>query len=218
MKPLVDPKVDFAFKHVFGQEQNKQLLISLLDAVCFVDTPLFPDFDGYHSVFELRERGRGALFTDQMAVHILELPKFTKTAEHVATPLDRWLYFLRHAPALDIDSLPPTLDVPDVRLALGDLMIISQSERERERYESHLKLQRDMYTTLAEAEDRGEARGIEQGRARTLISLIPYLQRVLHHEVVSREQLQALPLPELDALAARLQAEIDAQQANGPSA
>lgn len=33
MKPLTDPKVDFAFKHVFGREQNKALLISLLDAV-----------------------------------------------------------------------------------------------------------------------------------------------------------------------------------------
>ena len=33
MRPLTDPKVDFAFKHVFGREQNKPLLISLLDAV-----------------------------------------------------------------------------------------------------------------------------------------------------------------------------------------
>lgn len=33
MTPLADPKVDFAFKHVFAREQNKPLLISLLDAV-----------------------------------------------------------------------------------------------------------------------------------------------------------------------------------------
>lgn len=33
MKPLTDPKVDFAFKHVFGREQNKLALMSLLDAV-----------------------------------------------------------------------------------------------------------------------------------------------------------------------------------------
>ncbi|MGH7193730.1 MAG: Rpn family recombination-promoting nuclease/putative transposase, partial [Candidatus Saccharimonadales bacterium] len=33
MKPLSDPKVDYAFKHVFGREQSEPVLISLLDAV-----------------------------------------------------------------------------------------------------------------------------------------------------------------------------------------
>lgn len=29
----IDPKVDYAFKHIFGREENKPALISLLDAV-----------------------------------------------------------------------------------------------------------------------------------------------------------------------------------------
>jgi len=33
MKPQIDPKVDYAFKHVFGRETNQPLLISLVDAV-----------------------------------------------------------------------------------------------------------------------------------------------------------------------------------------
>lgn len=33
MKPQSDPKVDYAFKHVFGREQSKPALASLLDAV-----------------------------------------------------------------------------------------------------------------------------------------------------------------------------------------
>src|SRR5579884_3507054 len=33
MKPQSDPRVDYAFKHVFGREQNKPVLISLLEAV-----------------------------------------------------------------------------------------------------------------------------------------------------------------------------------------
>src|SRR5487761_166008 len=161
MKTQIDPKVDFAFKHVFGREESKPALISLLDAVlqpatghhiasldllnpfndkdapddktsvldikardesgrqfniemqmlaygafrqraiyywarlhqgqlkkgkdfrvlrptiavCFVDTPLFSEIADYHLIFELRERRYQTLFTDQMAVHILELPK-----------------------------------------------------------------------------------------------------------------------------------------------
>lgn len=33
MKTNIDPKVDYAFKHVFGREESKPALISLLDAV-----------------------------------------------------------------------------------------------------------------------------------------------------------------------------------------
>lgn len=33
MKPLSDPKVDYAFKHVFGREPSKPALMSLVDAV-----------------------------------------------------------------------------------------------------------------------------------------------------------------------------------------
>jgi hypothetical protein len=33
MKIQIDPKVDYAFKHVFGREESKPALISLLDAV-----------------------------------------------------------------------------------------------------------------------------------------------------------------------------------------
>lgn len=158
-KPDIDPTVDYAFKHVFGREESKPALISLLDAVfqpstgqhianldllnpfndqefaddkssvldikardqsgrhfnvemqmlahgafrqralyywarlhqgqlkkgkdfrvlrptisvCFVGTPLFSEVGDYHLLFELRERRHQTLFTDQMALHILEL-------------------------------------------------------------------------------------------------------------------------------------------------
>jgi predicted transposase/invertase (TIGR01784 family) len=305
MKPQTDPRVDYAFKHVFGQAQSKSALMSLLDAVlqppagqsiaslellnpfndkqalddklsvldikardesgrhfniemqmlaygafrqralyywarlhqaqlwegddfrvlrptiavCFVDTPLFSDLDDYHLIFELRERRHQTLFTDQMTVHILELPKFKKAVEQVTTPLDRWLYFLRHALELDADALPDSLDVPELRWALGDLIMISQREPDRELYESRQKMQRDIYTALAEKEEIGEARGLERGRAegreegraeeRRL--LVQYLQRLLHEEVTSLEQLRALSMSDLETLAARLQAELDAK-------
>ena len=55
-------------------------------AVCSVDTPLFPEIDDYHLTFELREQRHQVVFTDQMAVHILELTKFRKTLEELTTP------------------------------------------------------------------------------------------------------------------------------------
>jgi hypothetical protein len=74
-----------------------------------------------------------------MALHILELSKFKKSVDELPTPLDRWLFFLRHGESLDPDALPEPLNVPDVRWALGDLLMISQSDRERDLYESLVK-------------------------------------------------------------------------------
>ncbi len=305
MKPQADPRVDYAFKHVFGREQSKPVLTSLLEAVlqppptqriaaldllnpfndkeamddklsildikardqsgrhfnvemqmlvygafrqralyywsrlhqsqlqegmdyhilrptvaiCFVDTPLFAELAAYHLIFELRERRRHVLFTDQLARHILELQKFTKAVEALTTPLDRWLYFLRHAQDLDTEALPAALDVPEVRWALGDLVMISQSDQERERYEARLKWQRDVYTALVEAREQGraegEAKGEAKGRAEVQIARIHFLQRALHQAVLAAEQLRSLPYAELENLAADLERQLEAKLAGG---
>lgn len=293
MKPRIDPKVDFAFKHVFGREQSERALISLLDAVlqpppgqkitslellnpfnekealddkfsvldikardqsgrqfnvemqmlaygafrqralyywsrlyqgqmqegddypvlrptisvCFVDTPLFPELADHHLIFELRERHRQTLFTDQIAVHILELTKFGKAVEELATPLDRWLFFLRHAEDLDLDALPGPLNVPEVRWALGDLVMISQNEQDRELYESRLKMRRDISTALSEAEVVGEVR--------IQVRRIQSLQRLLRQPISPPEQLQSLSFMELENLAIQLEDQLDARLANG---
>lgn len=297
MKTRTDPKVDYAFKHVFGRKQSEPALISLLDAVlqppsgqkitslellnpfneketlddklsvldikardqsgrqfnvemqmlaygtfrqrvlyywarlyqsqlqegddypglrptiaiCFVDTPLLAELADYHLVFELRERHHHTLFTNQMAVHILELTKFRKAAEELSTPLDRWLYFLRHAEELDTDALPQPLNVPEVRWALGDLAMISQSDRDRELYESRLKMRRDINTALAEADEAGEARG----RIAVQITRIQSLQRLLRQEISPHEQLKTLSFSELENLAVGLEDQLEARLANG---
>lgn len=192
-------------------------------AVCFVDTLLFHDVSDYHLVFELRERYHQTLFTDQMAVHILELVKFNKAVSELVTPLDRWLYFLRHAEELDLENLPEALNSPELRWALGDLRMISQTDRDRELYESRLKMRRDISAALAEARQAGEAeglqkgieKGIERGRADVQIQRIHFLQRLLRREIVSKEELQARSFQDLADLAARLEDELSAKLGSG---
>lgn len=301
MRNQIDPKVDYAFKHVFGREQSKPALMSLLDAVlqpaaggkiaslellnpfnekenlddklsvldikardesgrqfnvemqivgygafrqrllyywsrlhqaqlgegdeyvdlrptisvCFLDTPLFTEIPDYDLVFELRERRHQTLFTDQMAVHILELAKFNKAVDELASSLDRWMYFLRHADELDGDALPPALDVAEVRWALEGLIMISQSDRDRELYESRLKMRRDITAALDDARTEGEATGEARGEARGQIARIHSLQRLLHSEMTPPDQLQMISLAELEGLAARLEAKLNAKLGNG---
>lgn len=297
MKPQIDPKVDYAFKHVFGREESKPVLISLVNAIiqpaigqhiagldllnpfneqekpddkmsvldvkardlsgrqfnvemqmlaygafrqralyywarlhqsqlkkgkdfrelrptiaiCFVDTPLFRQLDDYHLIFELRERRHQTLFTDQIQLHILDLTKFAKAVEELADPLDRWLYFLRHAASLDADALPARLNVPELRWALGDLTMISQSERDRERYESRLKMQRDIYTALTEGREEGREKGREEGEAAIQFRRIQSLQRLLGQDIKPHEQLKTLSLSDLESLAVQLEEQLDAQ-------
>lgn len=101
--------------------------------------------------------------------------------------------------------------MPEVRWALEDLMMISKSERDRERYESRLKMQRDIYTAVAEGREEGR----EEGRTEERRALIQYLQKRLHQELATPAELQALSSVELASLVARLQAELDAKLGNG---
>lgn len=293
MKTQTDPKVDYAFKHVFGREEIKPALRSLLNAVlepvegghitslellnpfnekdsdddklsvvdlkardqtgrqfyvemqmlstsafreralyywaclhqaqlhesqsypalrptiavCFVDTPLFRDLDAFHLTFELRERRHQTLFTNQMALHILELPKFNKAIDELTTPLDRWLYFLRHGEQLDAQAVPEPLDMPELRWALGDLFMISQTDPERELYEARLKRRRDMDAerqALDAERQTVRAEGRAEGRAETLRIAIQALQKSLGHDVTPLHDLQPLSLEELEGIWARL--------------
>ncbi|OYV85554.1 MAG: hypothetical protein B7Z73_13370, partial [Planctomycetia bacterium 21-64-5] len=178
----------------------------------------------YHSTFELRERRHQTLFTDQLALHILELPKFKKGIDELATPLDRWLYFLRNGEYLDAETVPVTLDVPELRWALGDLFMISRIDPERDLYEARLRERRDKAsfeeTVQRAAEQRAQqivqqaaetaaAKGREQGhtegRAEALRTVIPTLQKSLGQDVLPREELQMLSCDELETIWTRLQ-------------
>jgi predicted transposase/invertase (TIGR01784 family) len=177
-------------------------------SICFVNTMLFPRSSAYHLVFELRERQQRLLFTDDLVVHILELPKFTKSAAELTTPLDAWLYFLQQGEQLDTEALPPALHaVEEIRGAMGELQMISQSDLERERYEARLKFQRDWSSSLTGAREDGIEQGLEQGRKEgELIGQIHTLERLLRRAETPAAQLLAVPLAELERLAQQLEA------------
>jgi predicted transposase/invertase (TIGR01784 family) len=78
-------------------------------SISFLDHVLFPMVPGYHLVFRLLEETHHFPFTQDLELHILELPKFTKSAAELVSELDIWLYFLRHAAKMDTEALPAAL-------------------------------------------------------------------------------------------------------------
>src|SRR5262249_32875049 len=111
------------------------------------------------------------------------------------------------------------------------LLMISQSDQERERYEARLKMQRDIYTALAEARREGEAKGRTEreakgrteseakgeakGRVEMQIIRIQNLQSAIRQHMIAQDQLRALPLTDLESLAGDLERQLDARLARG---
>jgi predicted transposase/invertase (TIGR01784 family) len=299
--PGIDPKIDYAFKRLFGREQNRALLIQLIEAVLqpargeriadleilnpfneketlddklsvvdvkardergrlfniemqmlapaffpkrilyywarlhqqqlregenylalqptisisFVNSILFPNIADHHLRFGLLNAAHQVTFTDDLVVHLVELPKFTRTPEQLAEPLDVWLFFLRHAESLDTDALPAPLQVPAIRQAMEELRMLTQDDLERERYEARMKVYRDALSlikanelALQEAERKareGEQQALEKGEK---IGIIHLCQRRLNRPPTSREELLTLPLVELRRLAEQLENEL----------
>jgi predicted transposase/invertase (TIGR01784 family) len=177
-------------------------------SVCFTNSVLFPQIDEHHLVFRLREVKRELLWTDDLEIHLIELPKFTKTAEQLSSDLDRWCYFLRHGADLDLEHLPASLDVPEIRRAMEVLTVFTQDERERLAYELRVKAQRDHSSLLQEIQDaevRGEERGIEKG---VLLGQIRVYQELLKQAQTPEAELTALSREALLALHAQLREQL----------
>lgn len=131
-----------------------------------------------------------------------------EAAEELSSDLDRWCYFFRHGADLDLERLPPSLDVPPIRRALEVLTVFTQDEREREAYEASLKFQRDQNSLLAEAaeaEERGTKKGMEKGLEQgALIGEIRLSQQLLKMPQSAEAELTQMSIEDLMALRAQL--------------
>ena len=137
---------------------------------------------------------------------MLELPKFTKTLAELESGLDIWLYFLRFAEKIDAGALPAALQQPPIIRAVEELKMLTQSDVERERYESRRKAQLDynsgMNSARREGEEIGEKIGKEIGRK---IGAIQAYERMLRPPASSEEELVNLSLQDLTKLAENLE-------------
>ena len=304
----IDPKVDYAFKRVFGTEQNVPILIDILQAILdpppgqrilslellnpfheketandklsvvdikvrdqdgrlynvemqifaaamfpqrvlyywanlygsqlakgesyeklhktvsisIVNNVLLPTVPKHHSVFQLRElTDPSTLFCELQEMHVIELRKFTKTLEQLATPLDVWCYFLKNAADLDTDNLPDALSGPAMKLAIEVLKMISQTDLERERYLERERAERDelslreYHRTIEEKFQRSqeEARRFQDEARTARIDQIHFCQRLLNLPLSAKEELFSHTPDELHAIAKALEQQVESRGA-----
>jgi predicted transposase/invertase (TIGR01784 family) len=189
-------------------------------SVCFLNSVLFPGLRGHHHVFRLWDDRHKVSFRDDVEAHVLELPRFTRTARQLRSPLDVRCYFLCHAETLEPANLAAALQIPLIQQAVEVLTVLTQDELERERYEARLKAQRDHASFTNYAQDlakrelekglqqgleKGRKEGLEKGRKEglqkgELVGRVHAYRDLLQQPLTPAEELLALPLDQLARL------------------
>ena len=178
-------------------------------SICFVNGAVFADRPEHHNLFRLLDAAGQLCLTDDLVVHVIELPKFTRTLAELRTPLDFWLYFFKNGAELDADALPEPMDKPDQRKAMGVLKMLAQSDMERELYEGRLKAKRDMQT-LETLRDQWQQRyeAADREVRRQLAERICLCQRLLRRSVSGTDELVGRSVEDLQEQAERLEREV----------
>lgn len=145
---------------------------------------IYPEWQGFHSCFHIREDMRGSLYTDKLEFHVIELPKMKNMGEP-QDELQQWVRFLNGKRKEDFMEMASKNEY--IEDAYNILKNISADEMKRLEYEAREKAIRDynhqMYTSkqsgIREGIERGIERGIEQGLERGIELMSQLTQKMV---------------------------------------
>ncbi|NEN99199.1 MAG: Rpn family recombination-promoting nuclease/putative transposase [Moorea sp. SIO3I7] len=136
-------------------------------ALTITDFKLFPSTEKVISCFYFQEKEEHLPYQEnELAMVFVELPKFTKQLEELESVIDKWIYFIKEAPSLEI--IPENLrEIPQLEKALtiANQAGLSVSELEKLRKQEMVLEDTRGALSLAQREgiEQGIIQGIEQG-------------------------------------------------------
>jgi len=135
-------------------------------SICVLDRILFTEYDDHHLSFRLRCDQQPLVLTDDLEFHTLELPKFKPENRQIEqfTPLEKWVYLLKHAEHENPDELARMLGDPEYGEAVGILQMISKTPEDRQFYEARMKFLNDQEARIIAARGKGHEEGHKEGR------------------------------------------------------
>jgi hypothetical protein len=97
----------------------------------------------------------------------VELPKFNKTLEELSNITDKWLYFLRRAP--DLEVVPESMSiVPEIEKAFTIADRVNLSLEEIDDLEKREQFERERIGVIELSKAEARAEGLTQGRTEGL--------------------------------------------------
>ena len=165
----------------------------------FLDYVEYSDYDDFHFCFGLRDKNHPELLlTDDLTLHMIELPKFDKnagTSLKSRNRLEEWLHFFNHAHEEKEETMRTHYANPLVRKAFNALESMSSDERTRilaqKREES---LMNERYE-LAAARRKGWETGRKDEKKEVAISMLHDgmpLEMIMKYTRLSRDEIDRL--------------------------
>ena len=108
----------------------------------------------------------GKTFYDKLTYIYVEMPNFNKLEDNLSSRLDKWLFFIKNLE--DFQSIPSIFSDEIFEKAFEKAELAKFGQEEMDKYESSLKLYRDLKgvidTAFIDGRSEGKIEGLEEGR------------------------------------------------------
>jgi predicted transposase/invertase (TIGR01784 family) len=138
-----------------------QLLTDVI-AISITDFVMFEELPDLVNSFKFRAAS-GEVYSDDLEMVFVELPKFNKPVDELATILEKWLFFLKNAGSLQTVPKNLTTERP-IEHAFQIANKVGMTLEELESQEKRLFYIQDQLGALTKAERIGREAGLQEGR------------------------------------------------------
>ena len=166
-------RILFYWSRLYSQqlsEGDNYTLLNPVVSIIVAQFVMFPKLENMHNVFTLTsESNPKVVFSDQMQIHSIELPKanFTNSSS-VQTKFSQWVDFFQNGHEKTEAEMNDLLSDEGLALAIKKYRALCQDPTLRELALRQEKAERDRQAELEYALDEGMAKGMEKGMAQGL--------------------------------------------------
>ena len=165
------------------------------------DFVLFEEYEEIITKFRFKEEKKLFNYRDELTLMFLELPKFKKELSDLETLSDKWIYFIKSAPSLEV--IPSSLgEVSEIEAALNIANRANLNNEELEEIQKEEILIEDRKGEISLARKEGIGIGMEIGREEGIGILVKRQIRRKFGEIAPEVQtkIEQLSLEKLDIL------------------
>ncbi|MBP0018947.1 MAG: Rpn family recombination-promoting nuclease/putative transposase, partial [Cyanobacteria bacterium SBLK] len=166
-------------------------------ALTITDFQLFENTEKIITRFHFRETEENFEYRDrELEMIFVELPKFDKKLEDLQTLTEKWIFFMKEAPSLEL--IPSTLsEIPAMEKALNIASRANLSVDELDKLDKREMFLEDQRGSIILAREEGLAEGEKKGQIKVIFQILGRLGK-LSPDV--EEAIARLSFAELDEL------------------
>lgn len=140
--------------------------------IAILDCELFPNKEHYKSNHTIRDDLSNERNLDGLRFVFVELPRFNTKLEELATIMEKWCYFFKHAPETTAEELTQLIkNEPIIKKAYDALDSYAWSDQDLMRYEQETKSEMDALSILRQSEFEGRLKGKAEGKVEEKIEI-----------------------------------------------